>query len=107
MKFVCKRCGTCCRWEGAVKVSAAEVDAIAAFLALPVDKFIAEHTRITPDRQHLSLIENSDGACEFLTTDAGTGLACCRIDPVKPGQCREFPEKWNFPNWRDLCPGGK
>lgn len=38
-----------------------------------------------------------DGACMMLTKDG------CRINPVKPRQCRDFPNKWNFPGWRDLC----
>ena len=56
-KFSCKRCGACCRWEGAVKVEEDEVDAIAAFLNMSVEEFLEHHTRLTPDRQHLSLLE--------------------------------------------------
>jgi uncharacterized protein len=29
--------------------------------------------------------------------------SACRIHPVKPGQCAGFPNKWNFPGWRDVC----
>ena len=29
--------------------------------------------------------------------------AGCRIDPVKPEQCRRFPERWNFPGWEKEC----
>ena len=101
-KFSCKRCGACCRWEGAVKVENEEVDAIAAFLNMSVEEFLEHHTRLTPDRRHLSLLEKSNGECEYLVT-APDGLPGCAIEPVKPRQCREFPEKWNFPNWRELC----
>ena len=103
--FVCARCGRCCRWPGAVKVSDAEVDAIAGFLGMPVAEFLDRHTVITPDRQYLSLCEKADGACEYLTVD-GDGLPGCAIEAVKPRQCREFPEKWNFPGWEEECSGG-
>ena len=104
-KFVCSRCGRCCRWPGAVKVSDAEVDAIAGFLGMPVAEFLDRHTVITPDRQYLSLREKPDGECEFLTVD-GNGSAGCAVEAVKPRQCREFPEKWNFPGWEKECSGG-
>ena len=103
-KFSCKRCGACCRWEGAVKVADDEVDAIAAFLNMSVDEFLEKHTRLTPDRKHLSLLEKSSGECEYLTT-ASDGLPGCAIESVKPRQCREFPAKWNFPGWQKLCKG--
>ena len=25
------------------------------------------------------------------------------INEVKPQQCRDFPNKWNFPGWRQVC----
>ncbi len=105
-KFRCRRCGNCCRWPGAVKVTDNEVDAIAAFLEMPLEKFLAEHTVITPDRRHLSLCEKADGSCEYLITDH-EGLPACAIEQVKPHQCRSFPEKWNFPGWETKCAGGQ
>ena len=39
-KFVCSRCGACCRWPGAVKLTDAEVDAIAGFLNIPLADFL-------------------------------------------------------------------
>lgn len=103
--FVCARCGECCRWKGAVKLEDAEVDAIAAYLGICVDDFLAEHTRITPDRQHLSLCEKENGECEYLAVGE-QGFPCCLIEAVKPRQCRGFPEKWNFPGWENKCAGG-
>ena len=103
--FVCTRCGSCCRWRGAVKVTGDEVDAIAAYLNMPPEEFLERHTVITPDRQHLSLCEKPGGECEFLTV-GGDELAACAIQSVKPRQCREFPVKWNFRGWEKQCPGG-
>ena len=65
-------------------------------------EFFDLHTRLTPDRRHLSLIEKDDGSCEYLSV-AGDGVACCGIESVKPVQCRDFPERWNFPDWQKLC----
>jgi Fe-S-cluster containining protein len=104
-KFVCSRCGACCRWPGAVKLEDAEVDAIAAELGISVEEFLADHTEITPDRRHLSLREKANGECEYLAVGED-GLARCLIENVKPRQCRVFPEKWNFPGWEKKCSGG-
>lgn len=104
MKFVCRRCGACCRWPGCVKLADGECGRIAGFLGISEDEFIGKWTRISPDRQCLSLIEKSDGSCVFLELCDG-GAAECRIDPVKPRQCCDFPEKWNFPEWQESCPG--
>ena len=106
MSFSCRRCGACCRWPGCVKISDEDIGGIAGFLGVSEEDFIERMTRISPDRQCLSLIEKNDGSCIFLESGAH-GVAVCGIEPVKPRQCRNFPEKWNFPSWRELCPGGQ
>jgi Fe-S-cluster containining protein len=93
----CQRCAACCRWPGWVRVSAEEIARIAAFLGLGEREFIARHTRLRPDRQGLALLEKPDGECEFLDGRA------CRIQPVKPQQCRDFPNVWNFPGFERFC----
>ena len=104
MGFRCRRCGRCCSWPGCVKLLPGEAERIAAFLGMSETEFIERHTRISADRQCLSLNEDRNGSCIFLSF-GGDGVAECRIDPVKPRQCREFPERWNFPDWRKECPG--
>ena len=101
--FACKRCGECCKWTGFVRVSEAEVDAIAAFLELTVPEFTAKYAKLAPDRRSLNLLEHDDGSCIFLS-DRGDA---CLINPVKPEQCRKFPRIWNFPGWDRICAGGK
>ena len=98
LRFKCQRCGNCCRWEGYVRLTPEEVDKIAAFFELTVPEFIETYTMLTKDRRGLSLIENDQGYCIFLTR-AGT----CQIQPVKPGQCEQFPNFWNFPGFREKC----
>ena len=73
---------------------------MAEHLTLPVADFIALFTRLTDDRRGLSLIEAADGACIFLTPDNR-----CRVQPVKPRQCREFPLGWRFPGVEKVCRG--
>ena len=101
--FRCRRCGSCCRWPGYVRVSAREIDAIAESLGMSSERFIDEYTRLVVDRSGLSLTEKADGSCVFLEE---TRPARCRIEAAKPRQCRDFPEKWNFPGWEKECAGG-
>ncbi len=95
----CQRCGACCRWEGDVCLTDADIAAIAAYLGMEEVAFINEYCHLQRNRRGLSLIDAADGACIMLT-DSG-----CRIQPVKPQQCRDFPHKWNFPGWEKRCPG--
>ena len=46
--------------------------------------------------------ENNRSPGEYFQGDA-LAEGGCRINPVKPRQCRDFPNKCNFPGWRDLC----
>ncbi len=95
--YVCQRCTACCKWPGDVRLEPDEITPIARFLGLSVQDFIQCHARLRSNRQGLSLMEKDNHACIMLEGDA------CRIHPVKPAQCRGFPNKWNFPGWRQVC----
>ncbi len=95
--FQCQRCGNCCRWPGDVNVEADECSAIAAYLGIAEDEFLASYTRLRTHRNGLSLIEKPNDECIFLENGA------CSIQAVKPSQCRGFPNKWNFKGWQDHC----
>ena len=97
--FKCHRCGNCCRVPGAVHISPDEADAIAAFLALDVYAFTETCTRLGASRTDLELLERPDGACIMLSADN-----TCRINPVKPRQCRDFPSGWRTPATLAACP---
>ena len=97
IRYACQRCTNCCRWPGVVKVAPGEIEAIAAHVGMAGGEFIQAHTRLRPDRLGLSLIEKPDGSCEWLDGRD------CRLQPVKPAQCRAFPNDWNFPGWREKC----
>ncbi len=80
-----------------MKVSDTEVESIAAFLGLEIPAFVERFTRLRADRRGLSLISRPDESCIFLEGKN------CMINEVKPQQCRDFPNKWNFPGWRQVC----
>ncbi|MCX8155379.1 MAG: YkgJ family cysteine cluster protein [Verrucomicrobiae bacterium] len=84
----CQRCAACCQWPGEVKVSEEEIRAMAAFLSLTEAAFIGQFTRLRQDRRGLALTEEAGGACVFLKGKD------CVVHPVKPRQCRDFPNGW-------------
>ncbi|MFU8780818.1 MAG: YkgJ family cysteine cluster protein [Kiritimatiellia bacterium] len=100
--FACTKCGNCCRVPGYVRLSGHDVTSIAQYLGLEAGAFTAAHTRLMPDRSALALHEQADGACAFLLPDGS-----CKIQPVKPQQCREFPYTWRYQNMASICEGWK
>src|SRR5476649_2170889 len=94
--YECQRCTACCRWPGYVRVNDAQIAALAGHLGVPEEEFIQRYTRLAADRRSLVLAEQPDGACVFLD-----GIDC-RVQGVKPQQCRDFPNGWNFPGWEKL-----
>jgi Fe-S-cluster containining protein len=70
---------------------------LAEFKQLTEFDFIQRFTRLAPNRQALVLEEKPDGACIFLEGNN------CTVQPVKPKQCRDFPNGWNFPGFEKFC----
>ena len=95
--YLCQRCTACCRWPGFVRITGEEIAAIASHLGMEEEVFIRDHTRLRPDRKGLALLDQDDGSCSFLKGND------CSIQAVKPQQCRDFPNGWNFPGWREAC----
>ena len=93
----CQRCTACCRWPGQVRLSNAEIARLAAFKRVDEHDFIQQFTRLRWDRGGLALLEKADGSCIFLEGND------CAVQPVKPQQCREFPNLWNFPGSENIC----
>ncbi len=98
VSYVCQRCGNCCRWPGDVIVTPEEIGLIAKHLDVSETEFIENYTRLSANRKHLSIIDKENGSCLFLE-----GLNNCKIQSVKPDQCKGFPNKWRFDGWRDVC----
>ncbi|MDX6766051.1 MAG: YkgJ family cysteine cluster protein [Candidatus Methylacidiphilales bacterium] len=96
--YQCQRCGNCCRWPGFVRLTGEDTIRLAGRLGLDPGVFTAEYTELHPNRQGLVLKNQPDGACIFLD-----GRNVCRVQDVKPWQCRGFPNDWNFPGWQKVC----
>lgn len=96
--FQCRRCGACCRVPGYVALEQGEAEAIAAFLGFDVYAFTEQYTALTWNRSLLSLTELEDGRCVFLQDDNS-----CRIQPVKPAQCKGFPFLWRSKTLEREC----
>ncbi len=93
----CQRCTACCRWHGQVRLTDGEISRLAAFKGLSEFDFIQQFTWLRTDRHGLSLSEKPDGECIFLEGED------CSVQSVKPQQCREFPNLWNFPGSEKSC----
>ena len=95
--YECQRCTASCRWPGQVRLTNAEITRLAAFKGLGEADFIQQFTRLRWDRGGLALQEKPDGGCVFLDGDD------CSVQAVKPQQCRDFPNLWNFPGFQQTC----
>lgn len=113
-RFECHRCGHCCSGgEGHVWLEDGECERIAAALELPLEAFVARHTRRVLDprdgRSRLALRESASGGgrCTLLE-----GRNICTAYTARPRHCAEFPF-WNsvleepsaFEAARATCPG--
>ncbi len=98
VRYLCQRCGNCCRWPGFVRLDRGEEERIAAQLGLDATDFVNRFCTLHPNRQALTLVSKPNGECIFLE-----GKNVCSIQSVKPRQCGGFPNAWNFPGWREVC----
>ena len=80
-----------------MKVEDTDIAAISGLLSLSEHDFIQRYTRLRPRRDGLALIDKANGECIFLEGRD------CAVQAAKPGQCRGFPNTWNFPGWRAVC----
>ncbi len=80
-----------------MRLTDAEIVRLAAFKQLGEVDFIQQFTRLSTDRKGLSLLEKPNGECVFLVGDD------CSVQSVKPQQCRDFPNLWNFPGFEKTC----
>jgi uncharacterized protein len=95
--YECQRCTACCRWPGEVRLTEEDIAGMAIHFGLDEREFIEKFTRLRWFRLGLTLAEKPNGECIFLD-----GLDC-RVQPVKPKQCRDFPNLWNFPGFQKQC----
>ncbi len=106
LAFECRACGRCCRGPGGfVWVTEAEIQSLAAALALSPAAFARQYVRSTT--RGYALRDNGQGDCILLDEDNR-----CRAYDVRPLQCRTYPwwpEVVDKPSyWRNEqrhCPG--
>ena len=70
---------------------------MAAFFNISEFDFIQEFTELRGDKQGLALKNKANGECIFLSGND------CRVQTVKPKQCQDFPNLWNFPGFDKIC----
>ena len=95
--FECQRCTACCRWPGQVRLTDAEISRIASYKGLSEFDFIQQFTQLRSDRGGLVLMNKPTDECIFLEGQD------CAVQPVKPQQCLDFPNGWNFPGFEKVC----
>ncbi len=93
--FKCTGCGDCCRWTGSVLLTDRDISILASHMDVSESAFIADHTRLAPNRIQLALLDQPDGSCSLLKGDR------CSIYDARPEQCRSFPFSWSVP---EGCP---
>ncbi len=105
MRFECQPgCTECCRQQGFVYLSEADLVRAARFVGMTATAFERKYVYRTSNRTRLRIPRRAH--CHFLV-DGG-----CRIHPAKPAQCRIFPfwpELVDHPRaWKKTaayCPG--
>lgn len=105
-EFQCAMCGNCCRGEGYVRLSPENISAMANHLGISREEFIDQYTRPPGIAAHAA---NGD---LWLKDKPGPDQECimldnnrCRVHPVKPQACIDFPLKWRTPDVMDYCEG--
>jgi len=80
-----------------VKISQDEADRMAEHLEIDREEFMAKYTRLVYHPIGLCLRERPDYTCVFLVGNE------CVVHEAKPQQCRDFPNRWNFPGFEKAC----
>jgi len=95
--FQCLGCGNCCRGEGFVTVSETEIERMAGYLKISVERFKETYT-VGAIFGDYWIREKPNRDCIFLENNR------CLVHPVKPDQCRSFPFSWSNKDSAEICP---
>ncbi len=103
--FSCRMCGKCCYGEGGITVEPDEIEPIASFLGMEPDTFRSSCCDLRCGG--LSIRCDGEGKCLFFEPGQG-----CRIHPVKPRRCAQWPfypallnDREAWAEAMDACPG--
>jgi Fe-S-cluster containining protein len=80
-----------------VRLTDDEIARLAVFKGLSEFDLIQKFLQLRTDRQGLVLQNKPNGECIFLEGND------CSVQPVKPQQCRDFPNLWNFAGFEKIC----
>lgn len=101
--FSCLKCGDCCKGYGGTYVTPQDILALSAFLQTDPDRFVPDYCTMSGGNPVLA--QRPDGYCIFFER-------VCRVHPVKPRMCREWPYIRSVlidpDNWEIMaasCPG--
>lgn len=80
--FECRHCGECCAGRGGIYATTEEVAQMAAYLGISPEKLVCRYLEDSSLGPRLGV---DNGICVFLEDNR------CRVHPVKPRICREWP----------------
>ncbi|MEW6387433.1 MAG: YkgJ family cysteine cluster protein [Thermodesulfobacteriota bacterium] len=80
--FQCQQCGDCCQGNGGILLSQKEMRRLAAFLKMSLKDFRQRYVTASSLGPNLA---TQNGICIFQEGKL------CRVHPVKPRICREWP----------------
>ena len=102
--FHCRQCGDCCAGRGGIHVRPQEVEAMAAHLSVSVEEFRRNFVESSLTGPRLTV---ANEVCIFLLEGNN-----CRVHPVKPFICRQWPflpallmEADELEHAKGACPG--
>ena len=89
--FVCQCCGACCKVPGYVRLTEADVEAMAGELGLTEEAFIEAYTELSPTRSGLVLKGDPAAPCCFLTAEQAPAYKPQDLPRVKPQKLGTAP----------------
>ncbi|MCL5268973.1 MAG: YkgJ family cysteine cluster protein [bacterium] len=112
-EFECTRCGQCCKGDGVVRINLDQAQRMAAALGMDKRRFLKAHAIRAGLREWWlkdklqypgGLTGPEEKWCIFLEVGEDRRYFC-RVNDVKPQQCRDFPAKWQNGDSLFTCMG--
>ena len=101
IKFLCTKCGDCCKTDGIVNLKRNELHSISNYLNEPLKKVKEKYNIKDISNEDFVLVVTGRKGCPFLKNNL------CSLQEVKPEQCKKYPF-WpgqNFEKESEFCEG--